>query len=60
MYYFVYYINTIALYRKEKLIMLKTKNRGINNSRLKITQWVGAKAQDAKNALNHDYKILIH
>ena len=40
--------------------MLKTKNRGINNSRLKITQWVGAKAQHAKNALNHDYKILIH
>ena len=48
MYYFVYYINTIALYRQEKLIMLKTKNRGINNSRMKITQWVGAKAQDGK------------
>ena len=60
MYYFVYYINTIALYRQEKLIMLKTKNRGINNSRMKITQWVGAKAQDAKIPKNHDCKILIH
>ena len=48
MYYFVYYINTIALYRKVKPIILKTKNRGINNSRMKITQWVGAKAQDGK------------
>ena len=48
MYYFVYYINTIALYRQEKPIILKTKNRGINNSRMKITQWVGAKAQDGK------------
>ena len=48
MYYFVYHINTIALYRQEKPIILKTKNRGINNSRMKITQWVGAKAQDGK------------
>ena len=48
MYYFVYYINTIAVYRQEKPIILKTKNRGINNSRMKITQWVGAKAQDGK------------
>ena len=27
---------------------IKTKNKGINNSRMKITQWVGAKAQDGK------------
>ena len=40
--------------------MLKTKIRGINDSRMKIAQWVGAKAQDGKNALNHDYRILIH
>ena len=26
----------------------QTKNKGINNSRMKITQWVGAKAQDGK------------
>ena len=48
MYYFVYYIHTIALYRQEKPIILKTKNKGIDNSRMKITQWVGAKAQDGK------------
>ena len=28
--------------------MLKTKNRGMNDSRMKIAQWVGAKAQDGK------------
>ena len=27
---------------------LKTKNRGMNDSRMKIAQWVGAKAQDGK------------
>ena len=57
MYYFIYYINTIVLYRQEKPIILKTKNKGI---RMKITQWVGAKAQDGKIPKNHDCKILIH
>ena len=28
--------------------MLKTKSRGMNDSRMKIAQWVGAKAQDGK------------
>ena len=35
MYYFVYQINTIALYRQEKSTILMNENKGIDNSRIK-------------------------
>ena len=56
MYYFVYYINTIALYWKEKPTSLTNKNKEIDNSPIKIAQWVNAEGPKWKNALNHDYK----
>ena len=56
MYYFVYYINTIALYWKGKPISLTNKNKEIDNSPIKIAQWVNAEGPKWKNALNHDYK----
>ena len=46
MYYFVYHINKKALYWQEKPTLFMTENKGMNNSPIKIAQWVGAKAQD--------------
>ena len=48
MYYFVYHINKKALYWQEKPTLFMTENKGMNNSPIKIAQWVGAKAQDGK------------
>ena len=48
MYYFVYHISTIALYWREKPTLLANENKEIDNSPIKITQWVGAMAQDGK------------
>ena len=47
-YHFVYHINTIALYRQKKPTLLMNENKEIDNSRIKIAQWVGAKAQGGK------------
>ena len=48
MYYFVYHINTIALYWREKPTLLVNENKEIDKSPMEITQWVGAMAQDGK------------
>ena len=48
MYYFVYHINTIALYWREKPTLSMNENKEIDNSPIKIAQWVGDKAQDGK------------
>ena len=48
MYYFVYHINTIALYWREKPTLSMNENQEIHNSPIKIAQWVGYKAQDGK------------
>ena len=48
MYYFVYHINTIALYWREKPTLLVNEYKEIDNSPIEITQWVGAMAQDGK------------
>ena len=53
LYLFVYYINTIAFYCKEKSSLLTNENKRIDNPRIKIVKCVGANAQDEKNALNH-------
>ena len=42
----VYYINTITLYLQEKSTSLMNENKGIDNPRIKIGKYVGAKAQD--------------
>ena len=48
MYHLVYHINTIALYWQEKPTLFMTENKGMDNSPIKIAQWVGSKAQDGK------------
>ena len=48
MYYFVYHINTIALNWREKPTLSMNENKEIDNSPIKIAQWVGDKAQDGK------------
>ena len=48
MHYFVYYVNTIALYWQEKSTLFINENRRIDNPRIKIVECVGAKAQDEK------------
>ena len=48
MYHLVYHINTIALYWQEKPTLFMTENKGMDNSLIKIAQWVGSKAQDGK------------
>ena len=48
MYYIVYYINTIALYRQEKPTSLMNENKRISHPRIQIVKCVGAKAQDEK------------
>ena len=40
MYYFVHDINRIALFWREKPTLLMNENKGIENSRIKIAQWV--------------------
>ena len=40
----------------KKPTLLMNENKWIDNSRTKIGQCVGAKAQDGKNALNHNNK----
>ena len=37
-----------------------TENKGMDNSPIKIAQWVGAKAQDGNGRWILIYKILIH
>ena len=42
MYYFVYYINTIALYWQEKPTTLMSENKWIANPKITIVECVGA------------------
>ena len=49
MYYFVYHINTIALYRQEKSTLLINESKRIDNPRVKIVKCVGAKTRDEKS-----------
>ena len=49
MYYFVYHINTIALYRREKSTLLMNESKRIDNPRVKIVKCVGAKTRDEKS-----------
>ena len=49
MYYFVYHINTIALYRQEKSTLLMNESKRIDNLRVKIVKCVGAKTRDEKS-----------
>ena len=42
MHYFVYHINTIALYWEEKPTLLMSENKLIDNIRITIVEYVGA------------------
>ena len=42
MYYFVYHINTIALYWEERPTSLMNENKWIDNLRITIVEYVGA------------------
>ena len=53
--YFVYYINTIALYWEEKPTSLMNENKWIDNPRITIVE-CGRWLLRWQNALNHDYK----
>ena len=62
MYYFVYHVNTMAIKCQEKSIQLMNENKRIDIPRIKVVNYVGAKAKNEKNALK-DYnrlKILIY
>ena len=48
MYYFVYHINTIALYCQEKPTSLMNENKWINNPQITSVKCVGANCQDGK------------
>ena len=48
MYYFVYHINTIALYWEEKPTSLMNKNKGIDNPRITIVECVGFDSCEGK------------
>ena len=48
MYYFVYHINTIALYWEEKPTSLMNENKWIGNPRIIIVECVGAGSSDGK------------
>ena len=48
LYYFVYHINTIALYWKEKPTSLMNENKWIDNPKITIVECVGADSQDGK------------
>lgn len=54
MYNFVQHVNTTALHWQEKLTSLMNKTTGLTIPQLKIIMCVGTKAQDEKNALNHN------
>ena len=47
-YYFVYHINTIALYWEEKPTSLMYENKWINNPQMTIIECVGAYSWDGK------------
>ena len=49
MYYFVYHIDTIALYRQEKSTSLMNESKRIDDLRIKIVKCVGAKTRDEKS-----------
>ena len=55
MYYFVYHINTIALYWEEKPTSLMNENKWIDNPRITIVE-CGRWLLRWQNVLNHDYK----
>ena len=48
MYYFVYHINTIALYWEEKPTSLMNENKWIDNPRIIIIECVGTNSYDGK------------
>ena len=48
MYYFVYHINTRALYWEEKPTSLRNENKWIDNPRITIEECVGADSLDGK------------
>ena len=48
MYYFVYHINTIALYWQEKPTSLMNENKWIANPKITLVECVGADSQDGK------------
>ena len=48
MYYFIYHINTIALYWEEKPTSLINENKWIDNLRIIIVECVGANSYDGK------------
>ena len=56
MYYFVYHINTIALYWEEKRTSLMNENKWVDNSRKSKRRVRWRSLLRWKNALNHDYK----
>ena len=56
MYYFVYHINTIALYSEDKPTSLMNENKWINNPQITIIECIWHWLLRWKNALNHDYK----
>ena len=51
MYYFVYHIDTISTYWREKSTLLTNENKG-STPRIKIVQGIGAKTQDEKMSWN--------
>ena len=51
-YYFVYHINTVALYWEEKSTFLMNENNRIDNPQIKIVKCFGPKAQDEKMRWN--------
>ena len=55
MYYFVYHINTIALYWEENPTSLMNENKLIDNPRITNKRAL-ALTLKMENALNHDYK----
>ena len=48
MYWFVYHINTVALYWEKKPASLMTENKWIDNPRITILECVGANSWDGK------------
>lgn len=48
MYYFVYHINTIALFQQEKLTSLMNEKKWINKHWITIVQCISANSQDGK------------
>ena len=46
--YFVYHINTIALFQQEKPTSLMNEKKWINKHRIAIVQYISANSQDGK------------